>query len=66
MAAAAAISGCSSCERKEEPNVVIVDDGGPQSRALKRPFDIRHRDSGIPRFHPRPASSSDASDAVME
>ena len=62
---AAVVPGCSGCEReKKEPTIVYVDDGG--ARALRRPFDMRHRDSGIPRFHPRVSASSDASEAVME
>jgi hypothetical protein len=67
VAAAAAVPGCSrSCEAKKEPTVVIVDDGGPQPRALKRPFDLRRPDSGVPLFRPRPLASADASDAVIE
>jgi hypothetical protein len=63
VAGAAAAAGCSrSCESKKEPTVVIVDDGGPQQRALKRPFDLRRHDAGVPLFRPR----ADASSAGME
>jgi hypothetical protein len=57
-----AVAGCRGCESKQEPTVVIVDDGGPQQRALKRPFDLRRHDAGVPLFRPR----ADASSAGME
>jgi hypothetical protein len=47
----AALPACSSCERKSEPTVVVVDDGGARPRAHRRPFDRYRRDGGVPTLY---------------
>lgn len=59
LAFVGALPACSNCgEKKKEPVVVIVDDGGEHS-FRRRPFERHRRDGGVPRFLPRfPASDA--------